>query len=79
MGTESDGLVRGHVRVIRSQVVCELALIDADSVLFVQDDTPVELELDRGRWEWMGSPTVVTITIEPGDLTEPAASAENAA
>lgn len=52
---------------MRSQLVLELAVIDADVVVFMQDETVVELEFDRERWIEMGEPTFLTVTIEPGD------------
>lgn len=45
-------------------------------VLFTQDETdpgshPDSLYIAESRWEDLGEPTVITITVEPGDLLNP--------
>lgn len=40
------------------------------AVIFTHAEEPytVEILLDRSRWEDLGSPATITLTIEPGDL-----------
>lgn len=57
--------------LVRSRLLLDLAEVDDDVVVFVQDESVTELVLDRSRWLAMAEPVVLTVTVEPGDLLNP--------
>ena len=56
-------------RLLKKQTVLELAKVTELRAIFTNpdDDSVSTATLDAESWEDMGEPTVITVTIEPGD------------
>jgi hypothetical protein len=51
----------------RSQVLLDLTAEEGVYSYEEEGDSPVTVKLSEDRWEELGKPTEITVTIEPGD------------